>query len=106
MLGVLFLLIFLLIACKILVSYIKTIRTGDPNESELTYWMFSYDFKSKNKLWIPEDNKLLKRKRKRNALIFILYINVFLIFLACNSFVAHILDLIISVPKFNYPISM
>ena len=51
MLGVTFLLILLSIICKFLVSYIKTIRTGDPNESDLTYWMFSYDFKSKNKEW-------------------------------------------------------
>ena len=74
MLAVTLLLIFLFIICKFLVSYIKAIRTGDPNESELTYWMFSYDFKSKNKEWIPEDKNLLGRKRNRNALIFILYI--------------------------------
>ena len=104
MIGVTFLLILLSIICKFLVSYIKLIRTGDPNESELTYWMFSYDFKSKNKEWFPEDKQLLKRKRSRNALIFILYINVFLIFLTFNSFVAHLLDLIISIKKFSYPI--
>ena len=63
MLGVMFLLIFLSIICKFLASYIKTIRTGDPNENNLTYWMFSYDFKTKNKEWLPEDKKLLKRKR-------------------------------------------
>ena len=104
MLGVTFLLILLLIICKFLASYIKTIRTGDPNESDLTYWMFSYDFKSKNKEWFPEEKNLLKRKRNRNALIFILYINVFLIFLTFNSFVAHFLDLIINIKKFSYPI--
>ena len=104
MIGVTLLLIFLLIICKFLVSYIKIIRTGDPNESELTYWMFSYDFKSKNKEWFPEDKQLLKRKRSRNALIFILYINVFLIFLTFNSFVAHLLDVIVNIEKFNYPI--
>ena len=104
MLGVTILLIFLAIICKYLISYIKNIRTGDPNESELTYWMFSYDFKSKNKEWIPEDKNLLKRKRNRNALIFILYINIFLIFLTFNSFVAHFLDLIINIKKFSYPI--
>ena len=104
MLGVSFLLIFLFIICRFLVSYIKTIRTGDPNESELTYWMFSYDFKSKNKEWIPEDQTLLRRKRSRNTLIFILYIIVFLIFLTFNSFVAHLLDIIINIKKFNYPI--
>ena len=104
MLGITFLLIFLSIICKFLVSYIKEIRTGDPNENELTYWMFSYDFKSKNEEWLPEDKNLLKRKRNRNALIFILYINVFIIFLTFNNFVAHLLDLIINIKKFNYPI--
>ena len=104
MLGVTLLLIFLSIICKFLVSYIKLIRTGDPNESELTYWMFSYDFKNKNKEWFPEDKHFLKRKRNRNALIFILYILIFLIFLTLNSFVAHLLDVIVSIEKFNYPI--
>ena len=104
MLAVTLLLIFLSIICKFLVAYIKTIRTGDPNESELTYWMFSYDFKSKNKDWIPEDKNLLRRKRNRNTLVFTLYIAVFLTFLIFNSFVAHLLDIIINIKKFNYPI--
>ena len=104
MLAVTLLLIILSIICKFLISYIKAIRTGDSNESELTYWMFSYDFKSKNKEWSPEDKHLLKRKRNRNALIFILYINVFLIFLTFNSFIAHLLDIIINVQRFSYPI--
>ena len=104
MLGITLLLILLSIICKFLVSYIKLIRTGDPNESMSTYWMFSYDFKSKNKEWFPEDRYLLKRKRSRNVLIFILYINVFLIFLTFNSFVAHLLDIIVNIKKFNYPI--
>ena len=104
MLGVTILLIFLATICKYLISYIKNIRTGDPNESELTYWMFSYDFKSQNKVWMPEDKHLLKRKRSRNALIFILYINVFLIFLTFNSFIAHLLDIIVTIERFSYPI--
>ena len=104
MLGVSLLLIFLSIICKLLISYIKAIRTGDSNESELTYWMFSYDFKSQNKQWFPEDKYLLKRKRKRNTLIFILYINIFLIFITFNSFIAHLLDVIINIQKFSYPI--
>ena len=62
MLSVLFLLILFSIICKFLIYYIKSIRTGDPNESDLTYWMFSYDFKSKNKEWFPEDKDLLKKK--------------------------------------------
>ena len=66
--------------------------------------MFSYDFKSQNKEWVPENKILLKKKRNRNALIFILYINVFLIFLTFNSFIAHLLDVIINVQRFSYPI--
>ena len=104
MLDVSLLLVLLTIICKFLILYIKAIRTGDPNESELTYWMFSYDFKSQNKQWYPENKYLLKRKRKRNALIFILYINVFFIFLTFNSFIAHLLDIIINIQKFSYPI--
>ena len=83
--------------------YIKKIRTGDPNENNSTYWMFSYDFKSPNNNWKPENKELLKRKRARNFLIFILYLNAFGIFLLLNSFTAHLLDLIVS-PKFSYPI--
>ena len=104
MISITLLLIFLSIICKLLASYIKRIRTGDPNESDLTYWMFSYDFKTKNKSWLPEDNNFLKRKRKRNTLVFALYINVFLIFLTFNSFIAHLLDVIVEFQKFSYPI--
>ena len=104
MLGVTLLLIFLSIMCKFLASYIKKIRTGDSNESDVTYWMFSYDFKSKNKEWAPEDKDFLKRKRERNALIFLLYIIVFLTFLTFSSFVAHLLDFIVDFKRFTYPI--
>ena len=103
MLNVSFILISLSIICKFLVSYIKAIRTGDSNENELTYWMFSYDFKSPNKDWVPEDKALLARKRARNFLIFILYLIVFGIFLLLNSFTAHLLNFIVN-PEFSYPI--
>ena len=98
------LLTILCFACNRLASYLKEIRTGDPNESNSTYWMFSYDFKSKNKAWSPEDKNFLKRKRKRNALVFALYINVFLIFLTFNSFIAHLLDVIVEFQRFSYPV--
>ena len=104
MLGVTFLLVFLFIIYEFLVSYIKAIRTGDPNETDLTYWMFSYDFKSQNKEWIPEDKDLLKRKQKRNTLIFILYINFFLIFITFTSFISHLLEVIVNIKRFSYPI--
>ena len=103
MLIVSFFLILLILCFKLLASNIKRIRTGDPNESDQTYWMFSYDFKSPNKDWEPEDKELLKRKRTRNFLVLILYLIDFVIFLLLNSFTAHLLDFIVS-PKFSYPI--
>ncbi len=83
------LLILFFLTFKFLSNYIKRIRTGDPNESDLTYWMFSYDFKSSNSEWVPEEKKLLQRKRARNALVFVLYLNAFCIFVLLNSFAAH-----------------
>ena len=103
MLKIGILLIILILTCRYLITYIKSIRTGDPNENNSTYWMFSYDFKSQTKEWIPEDKTLLKKKRTRNFLIFILYLIVFCVFLLLNSFTAHLLDVIVS-PKFSYPI--
>ena len=102
MLVISILLVVFFLTFQKLSSYIKKIRTGDPNESNITYWMFSYDFKSPNKNWKPEDKNLLARKRARNFLVFILYLNAFGIFLLLNSFTAHLLDLIVS-PKFAYP---
>ena len=103
MLLITVLLLIFFLTFKTLASYIKNIRTGDPNESNLTYWMFSYDFKSTNKDWVPEDKALLARKRARNFLIFILYLIAFGIFLLLNSFTAHLLNFIVN-PEFSYPI--
>ena len=98
------LLILFVLIFKFLSTYIKKIRTGDPNENNLTYWMFSYDFKSTTKKdWVPEDKELLKKKRARNFLVFILYLNAFCIFLLLNSFAAHLLDVIVN-PEFSYPV--
>ena len=98
------LLILFVLIFKFLSTYIKRIRTGDPNENNLTYWMFSYDFKSTTKKdWVPEDKELLKKKRARNFLVFMLYLNAFCIFLLLNSFEAHLLDVIVN-PEFSYPV--
>ena len=97
------LLILFILTFKFLSSYIKSIRTGDPNENNLTYWMFSYDFKSPNKDWVPENKNLLDKKRARNFLVFILYLNAFGIFLLLNSFTAHLLNFIVN-PEFSYPV--
>ena len=105
MLVITVLLVVFIFTFKSLASYIKKIRTGDPNESDITYWMFSYDFKSPNKDWEPENKNLLAKKRARNFLVFILYLNAFGIFLLLNSFTAHLLNFIVN-PEFSYPIEL
>ena len=50
----------------------------------------------KLKDFVPEEIKFLKKKRIRNNLIFVLYINTFLIFILFNGFIAHLLEKIIN----------
>ena len=53
-----------------LINYYKT---GDPNENNQNYWMFSYDFKDDKdfkKYWDKDTQSLNQRKRIRNKLIF------------------------------------
>ena len=84
------LLIFLTLTWSFLVSYIKNIKISNHNNQ--TSWMFSYDFKAeKKKDYQPVDLRLLKKKRFKNKLIFVLYINVVLIFLVINSLVSQFL---------------
>ena len=45
----------------------------------------------------------LAKKRARNFLVFILYLNAFGIFLLLNSFTAHLLNFIVN-PEFSYPV--
>ena len=81
MLTTFLLLIFFVILNNYLSNYIKSIRTGDPNENNNNYWMLSYDFKTvKKDDFMPEESGLRKRKRSRNNLIFLLYINIFIIY--------------------------
>ena len=84
------LLIFLTLTWSFLVSYIKNIKISNHNNQ--TSWMFSYDFKAEKKRdYQPEDLSLHKKKRFKNKLIFVLYINVILIFLVINSLVSQFL---------------
>ena len=78
-------------------EYIKYFKTGDPNESDENYWKFSYDFKSSKKEEFKPDNvDFLKRRRFRNRLVFLLYIDVLIIFLLVNSLASQILEKIVN----------
>ena len=72
MITTILLLVIFLIISKYLVDWIRYLKTGDPNESDDNYWMFSYDYKSTKKEDYKPDNKnIIKRKRYRNKLIFL-----------------------------------
>tara|TARA_Y100000768_G_C23477712_1_gene451045 strand:+ start:126 stop:419 length:294 start_codon:yes stop_codon:yes gene_type:complete len=97
MTTVILLLIICLIIWKYLVDYIKFIRTGDPNENNENYWKFSYDFKPTKKTdFSPDNPEFLRKKRFRNRLVFLLYIDVLIIFLLANNLASHILEMIVN----------
>ena len=97
MITTILLLVISLIISKYLVDWIRYLKTGDPNESDDNYWMFSYDYKSTKKEDYKPDNKnIIKRKRYRNKLIFLWYLNIIIIFLLINNFTSHILEKIVT----------
>ena len=86
----LFIILFLLIWFY-LRDWINYLKTGDPKENDQNYWMFSYDFKDHKdykKYWSKDVQLLNKKKRIRNKLIFLLYVDMIIIFILINSFAA------------------
>ena len=76
---------------------INYFKTGDPEENDHNYWMFSYDFKdSKNRqmYWNKDVQLMNKKKRIRNKLIFLLYLDTIVLFILANSLAAKTMILI------------
>ena len=97
MIGTLLLIIIFLALWWYLVEYIKYYNTGDSNETDMNYWKFSYDFKPiKKKDFTPDKPYILKRRRFRNRLVFLLYIDALVIFFLINILTAQILEKIIN----------
>tara|TARA_B100001063_G_C16445783_1_gene395853 strand:+ start:93 stop:386 length:294 start_codon:yes stop_codon:yes gene_type:complete len=97
MIGTILLITIFSICWWYLVEYIKYFNTGDLNETDLNYWKFSYDFKSKKKEdFNPDKPNILRRRRFRNRLVFLLYIDVFVIFFLANILAAQILEKIVN----------
>tara|TARA_B100000945_G_C19957546_1_gene401475 strand:+ start:213 stop:512 length:300 start_codon:yes stop_codon:yes gene_type:complete len=89
----LFFIIFLFI-WYYLKSWINYFKSGDPKENEENYWMFSYDFKDNENYknyWDKDIQLLNERKRIRNKLIFLLYIDAIVIFMLANHLVAQMM---------------
>ena len=91
------LLIFFTIIWSQLSKYIKNYKSGFEGESDESFWMFSYDFKSHKKQdFTPDAAQFVRRKKFKNRLVFILYIIVFILFVLMNSFISQFLILISS----------
>ena len=93
---ILFTLLFLIIWYYLRDS-INYFKTGDPEENDHNYWMFSYDFKdSKNHqmYWNKDVQLMNKKKRIRNKLIFLLYLDTIVLFILANSLAAKTMILI------------
>ena len=77
-----------------LINYYKT---GDPKENNQNYWMFSYDFKDDEdfkKYWDKDIQSLNQRKRIRNKLIFLLYVDTLILFILTNLIAAKMMIMI------------
>ena len=91
MFGTISLIIIFLVFWWYLVEYIKYFNTGDPNETDTNYWKFSYDFKpNKKEDFSPDKPNVLRRRRFRNRLVFLLYIDVLIIFFLVNILIQEI----------------
>ena len=91
------LLIFFTIICSHLSKDIMNSQSGYEGESDESFWMFSYDFKSRKKQdFTPDAAQFVRRKKFKNRLVFTLYIIVFIQFLLLNSFLSQFLILISS----------
>ena len=97
MLGTISLIIIFLVFWWYLVEYIKYFNTGDPNETDTSYWKFSYDFKpNKKEDFSPDKPNILRRRRFRNRLVFLLYLDVLVLFFLANILAAQILEQIMN----------
>ena len=97
MIGTISLIIIFLVFWWYLVEYIKYFNTGDQNETVTNYWKFSYDFKpNKKEEFSPDKPNVLRKRRFRNKLVFLLYIDVLTIFFLVNILTAQILEKIMS----------
>ena len=78
--------------------YIKKTRhlqRCNKGESDQSFWMMSYDFKTYKKEDYKPDSLMLRKKRRyKNKLIIILYIIVIFLFILLVSFLSHVLILI------------
>ena len=84
--------IFYFIANNI-IKNLRHLRTGEPEENNTNYWMFTYDFKEtkKKSIFDRASTEILEKRKTKNKLIILLYLTVVILFIYSNLFFTQIL---------------
>ena len=76
-----------------IIKNLRHLRTGEPNENNTNYWMFTYDFKEtkKKSIFDRASTEILEKRKTKNELIILLYLTVVILFIYSNLFFTQIL---------------
>tara|TARA_B100000401_G_C52597717_1_gene620387 strand:- start:285 stop:587 length:303 start_codon:yes stop_codon:yes gene_type:complete len=76
-----------------IIKNLRNLRTGEPNENNTNYWMFTYDFKEtkKSSIFDRASTEILEKRKTKNKLIILLYLTVVILFIYSNLFFTQIL---------------
>ena len=75
----------------------KYICTGEPDENNINFWMFTYDFKMRKRdsIFDRVSKDIIEKRKLKNKLILLLYVTVGIIFFHTNLLLTQILLLIL-----------
>ncbi len=93
---IIIILVFYYIA-KYIITNLKHIRTGEPDENNINFWMFTYDFKMRKRdsIFDRVSKDIIEKRKLKNKLILLLYVTVGIIFFHTNLLLTQILLLIL-----------
>ena len=93
---IIIILVFYYIA-KYIITNLKHILTGEPDENNINFWMFTYDFKMRKRdsIFDRVSKDIIEKRKLKNKLILLLYVTVGIIFFHTNLLLTQILLLIL-----------
>ena len=61
-----------------IIKNLRHLRTGEPEENNSNYWMFTYDFKEtkKSSIFDRDSTEILEKRKIKNQLIILLYLSL------------------------------
>ena len=76
-----------------IIKNLRHLRTGEPEENNSNYWMFTYDFKEtkKSSIFDRDSTEILEKRKIKNKLIILLYLTVVILFIYSNLFFTQLL---------------